>query len=64
MGWLCFRAQAEIASGTLVYSQKPLTTEECQSNFTFVQQQGIMINLNNSAITQPECVQVIKILID
>ncbi|XP_068904857.1 sodium-coupled monocarboxylate transporter 1-like [Tenebrio molitor] len=54
MGWLCFRAQAEIASGTLVYSQKPLTTEECQSNFTFVQQEGIMINLNTSGITQPE----------
>ncbi|XP_063900238.1 sodium-coupled monocarboxylate transporter 1-like isoform X2 [Zophobas morio] len=50
MAWLCFKAQAAISSGELLYIQKPLTTETCPPNLTHVRLEADHLLLNASTL--------------
>lgn len=51
MSWLCLRAQAAIASGDLLFPEKPVTTEGCHYHFTPKQASNLDIHFDPSVNT-------------
>lgn len=63
MGWICFKAQEAIASGDLLFAEKPLTTEGCHYHFVPSQSTTMMLHLNvtNGVSNQNEYCCLLKV---
>ncbi|CAH1369090.1 unnamed protein product [Tenebrio molitor] len=49
MAWLCFKAQASIATGNLLFPEKPLSTEGCHYHFIPQHSTAVHIHINTSS---------------
>lgn len=60
MSWLCLKAQAAIASGDILFPEKPVTTEGCHYHFTPKEAPTVRLHLdafvNSTELTHTEWV--------